>query len=370
MKHIYKLSIDYTNTTVRKLSKLCRKLFTEFENDVCLLATGSLGKFQLTQGSDIDIFCIISDAVKNPDGYKKIMEKKLGETHFLHEFEYYPFESLSKWKWIAQYSTLYCTDLFFARFLFGNKYLFLNLMKWVDTNEIEYKNRKSYVIYNLLYRKNQLRTQRNSLDIKYQPGGLRDYQFLKWVAFRIAQNHSAIPTEYVAALENNNFVSQEECRTVLGYVQSILNYKWYKEKNNSKELEVIFKEYERFRKSIIPIIEKIKIEVLRQLAKDSKPGWGKIVNDAYTNTLQAEEVQTVLESSDDESLLYLATILAEKPEQIEYSIEKNQQYWSVRAAAALNKNTPYPLLKKISSLDFPDMTDIRNFIYKNKNFAA
>lgn len=363
----YQKSYHYTKRVETELRTLFEAAAIGENNAICLLATGSYGKYQLTPKSDIDLICIIDDTIDNVSRYKIRIQSLLDKLRYRHTFEIYPIETLKVWKWIAEFSTLYSSDLFYAKFLWGNISLYTSLLKQISHQNLDEKNQTSYVIYNYFYRRQQLGHSSDTSSLKYQKGGLREYQFVKWVARRIFKNHSYVPEAYLGVLYENSWITKQEYGLLSEYAEAILGYKWITEERSSSVLRTATK-YKQLRYEASAIIEKIKIAMLNLIYLRKGDAWKQHIS-RYVQDADGENTTDLsFRGKYDESMHFCHEWGAKNDTNMKLVNRKGIDYWSVRAAIALNKHTSYKMLSELSLLQYPDMSDIMAFIHRNPNF--
>lgn len=360
----FQKSYDYTKLVGEELTELFSKSFSKDKETICLLATGGFGKHQLTPNSDIDLICLIDSKIADMDDYKREIRNSLIKIKYRHSFEIYPIESVEGWKWVAKYSTLYASDLFFAIKLWGNELLFLELMNWINEHKIEESNKISHFIYNYLYRRQQLQNPRIDESLKYQKGGLRDFQFIKWVTWRIFNITSYSPEIYLVPLYEKAWLTRSEYELLLVYTEAILEYKWLIKESKAPEAN----NYPELRNHIDKVVNKLKNKTFEYLSSSKNKNWQKNII-LYLHNLQEKPSFLDPDVENDESILLCEAWYASTIEQLDSLLESGQDYWSVRAALALNKNATKKFLKNLYKLNYPDMDDIKDFIIKNPKYV-
>lgn len=365
MLHNCSKSLEYTKTVKVDLQNILYNEFKEYCDSICFLATGSFGKYQMTLESDIDLICILDNNVIDKEELKDLIKKTLMQIDFKHAFEFYPIETFDTWKWIAQYSTLYCSDLFYAVPLVGNNSLFHGLMNWISKHNLEYLNRQSHFIYNLLYREQQLQNPKIEKTLKYQKGGLRDFQFIKWVSRRIYNNEEFLPEQYLLPLCQSNLLLNSEYKMLVEYAESILGYKWDIEegrKDNSESRNV----YEEIRGPVAEIVEKLKEFSFRSLFVGSK--YQRLYDTKGLNSCLKMDFNPESRCLNRECMV-LGNIWGISDEKkLEKTLQECSKWWSIRAAVALNPHCSAELLNEIIKLKYPDMSDIEDFVLCNLNY--
>jgi hypothetical protein len=363
VKNYFTQSYNYTQLTKNELTEILFNTFGDYYHSICFLATGSFGKYQLTPDSDIDLICILDNTLE-PKSLEKMrctIKSKLIETNYKHVFEFYPIATLNTWKWLAQYSTLYCSDLFFAIPLYGNIKFFRDLMHWIYKHNLEATNCQSHFIYNLLYRNQQLNNSGSENSLKYQKGGLRDFQFIKWIAHRIYKAQTHLPKDYLAPLYQTHLLDNNEYNLLTLYSNVILGYKWELEQKNAIQYE--YKNvYDNIRNDVSIIIEKMKTKIYKRLFKN---------NIRYIETQNKEKAYIFPEITYSNVECVLLPEIWDNNDiiKLEQSLIDYSNFWSIRAALALNSNCPYDILKKLMNFNYVDMDDIRNFILQNPNYS-
>ncbi len=368
-KNIDDLIMHYSRKTKSKLAQLCDRLLHEHKDILALCITGSLGKSQLTHGSDIDIFGIIDTNTGFDERLiAHIISKRLKSSDFSHFFELYPIVSLQSWRWLAKYSTLYCSDLFFAKFLWGNKNLYDTLAHDSIRTGLELENRYSHFVYNLLYRTDQLKIFINSDNLKYQNGGLREMQFIKWVCTRVANSNSEKPAQFLKGLLKINFIDQSHYYKLLNYFQTIMTYKWEKEqKNNILPIEKAYIDYHKSKMLILSIVSRLKQKVIDKFSEYKGLGWKNVLKKARNGSLDKTTRWAMIRSG-DESLILCGLWNTDNQDIIHYCLHNLKDYWSVRASIALNPNTSKNQLDLIYDLKMCDMYDIKSFVERHKRY--
>ncbi len=356
-------SFNYTNKIKSELSLLFSRELSLFKESILIAATGSLGKGHLTPGSDIDLLVIIHDS--NSHLTRKLV-KKINNIHFVHQFELYPIVTLKQWKMIASNSALLCSDLFFAKPIWGKTSLLSSLKDYIKKNELELRNRFPYFVYNLLYRDVQLKKYVHSDNLKYQPGGLRDFQFFLWVARRLGADRLNRPTRFTRSLLSLGYINHSEAKLLSTYANLLLDYKWELESSNTMFLATAKISLNKIRSSVIPLVEKVKNEVLSEFGKSKGQSWIKYVIAARRGALDTK-TRWKLVKTRDETLIFCGLWNAKNTELIKYCL-RNHSYWTVRSAIALNSHTTNTELKMLSKQNFPDMEDIQKFIKTNINY--
>lgn len=365
MWNSFKKSIQYTQALKLDLKEILNDKFAEYCDSICFLATGSFGKCQMTSGSDIDLICILDNSITDKSMLQGIIQKELTKMEYKHEFEFYPIETLEVWKWIAQYSTLYCSDLFYAVPLAGDVTLYQNLMDWIRLRNFEYLNCQSYFMYNLLYRDLQLQNPKSEKSLKYQKGGLRDFQFIKWISRRLYNNQKYLPVEYLLPLCQDYFLGDDEYRMLVAYAESILGYKWDIEEGK-KELSECGKAYENLRENVAEIVERIKRVTFMKLFSGNRYERHYEPKDS-NNRLR---IFSQLGNVDSECMVLWDIWRMDNAIKLENALQDYGEWWSVRAAIALNPHCKSDLLSKLRKLKYPDMNDIVDFIGSNPNYEG
>lgn len=357
-------SFNYTNKIKSDISSLFSQKLSLFKESILIAATGSLGKGHLTPGSDIDLLVIISD--NNSNLIREVL-KKIKNIRFVHQFELYPIVTLRQWKMIARDSALLCSDLFFAKPIWGKTDLFYRLIGYIEKNGLEFKNLFSYFVYNLLYRDAQIKKYIHSDNLKYQPGGLRDLQFFLWVGKRLGTYPLIYPQDFVKNLSSLSFVNSNQEKLLKRYTHALLNYKWELESTSTKSILAMAKiNFEKLKLPIIPLLDKIKDKTLSKFGKLKGQTWMKYVILARSQTLDLK-TRWKLVKTRDETLIFCGLWNTEDTELIEYCL-KSFSYWTVRSAIALNSHTSNTQLERLAKQNFPDMEDIQKFIKTNINY--
>ena len=363
---MYKI-IKYSEKIKNELISLLNEKLSLYRQNMAIAVTGSLSKYQLTPKSDIDLIIVTNDQM-NPQ--KKVVVNNLKNSNFQHKFEFYSVQTIKCWENIASYSAIFGSDIFFAQTIWGNKKIFNCLQKYLIENHICLSNQFSYFIYNLLYRDEQIKDNVKSENLKYQPGGLRDMQFLVWVSKRLGKKHIVDHRLYLKSLVDLGFISKNSYKLLVIYFYSILDYKWELELNkNSKSLRTYKKTYDQLRSSAAEIIETVKKKILLDFSKTKGKKWLKYVTDARKNKLDLKTRWSLIKSG-DESLIFCGLWKTKDKKLINYAVDNLNYYWTARASIALNIYTDFHCLKKLYKKSLPDMSDIRMFIKKNPNFKT
>lgn len=357
-------SFNYTNKIKSDLTSLFSQKLSLFKESTLIAATGSLGKGHLTPGSDIDLLVIVND---NNSNLARELARKIKNIHFTHQFELYPIVTLKQWKMIARESALLCSDLFFAKPIWGKTDLFYRLKGYIKKNNLELQNRFSYFVYNLLYRDDQLKKYVHSDSLKYQPGGLRDLQFFLWVGKRLGTDPLSHPPDFVKNLSSLGFVNSSQEKLLKRYTHALLNYKWELESASTKHILAMAKiNFEKLKLPIILLADKIKNRVLSKFGELKGQAWMEYVIAARRQILDLK-TRWKLVKTRDETLIFCGLWNTEDTELIEYCL-RSYSYWTVRSAIALNSHTTKTQLKKLFKQNFPDMEDIQKFIRTNMNY--
>lgn len=346
----------------KELTKILFNTFGNYYHSICFLATGSFGKYQLTLNSDIDLICILDDTLEseNVKELQCVIKNELTEINYKHVFEFYPIATLSTWKWLAENSTLYCSDLFFAIPLGGKINLFHDLMHWIYKHNLETMNCQSHFIYNLLYRNQQLNNPESENSLKYQKGGSRDFQFVKWISRRIYKTQAPLPKDYLAPLYQAHLLDSNEYNLLLLYSNAILGYKWELEQKNDIRSECK-NVYDNIRNDIAIIIERLKAKIYEYLFKSN----------IYYIENQAKEKSYIFPEitySNIECALLTEVWNSNDIKKLEQILVDYSKFWSIRAALALNHSCPFDILKKLINSNYTDMDDIKKFILQNPNY--
>lgn len=356
-------SFNYTKKIKFELSLLFSKELNLFKENILIAATGSLGKGLLTPGSDIDLLIIVND---NNSSLIRELIRKIKDIHFIHQFELYPIITLRQWKMITRDSALLCSDLFFAKPIWGKTNLFHSLKTYMQANNLELQNRFSYFVYNLFYRDGQLKKYMHSDNLKYQPGGLRDLQFFIWVAKRLGTDPLSHPTNFVKSLYSLGLINSNQKKLLRRYAHTLLSYKWELESSNATSLATAKIKLNKLRSLVTPLVEKVKNEVLSEFGKSKGKRWLKHVISARRGTLDFK-TRWELVKAQDETLIFCGLWNAQDTDLIEYCLN-NYSYWTTRSAIALNSHATNVQLKRLSKQNLPDMEDIQKFIKTNINY--
>jgi len=351
-------SVAYSKRIKSDLFKYFQKHLSLSDNDVCIAITGSFAKDQGAPDSDVDLIVIFDDRVD----FKCMKHKFIREinTPFSHQLEIYPVLTSSQWLKVAKNSTLYASDLFFARPIWGNYSLLFDLMDFFHNN-LDLENQISYFTYNLLYRDLQFIQYRDSNDIKYQPGGLRDMQLIKWISYRLTNCPHCDPSTFLSSLVQAKLVTTNQYALLCDYFESIADLKWHIcSKNYDHE------EYEQLRKKVIPIMEQIKRVVLDNFAKRMGSRWKRVVNLSRTRSL--DDAKTILnQDNQSESMIFCATWSTSNPELLYKVSTQWYRYWTVRMALAVNPCTPDIVKQQLQNDSSEENSDIRKILKRKNN---
>lgn len=363
MTTIHVKSKEYSNKIIADLKLLFEGIFPEYRQSISIAVTGSLGKKQLTPQSDIDILIVYENSIRASKIEKNIIQALKGKK-FLHTFEFYPVTSLANWHWILKKSPLLCSDLFFALYIWGNKNIFQRLMNYATANNMDNSNKRIYFLYNYLYRNQQLSQLYDESSLKYQKGGLRDMQLIKWIARRLAHCHSLDPAVYIKSLISLELINKRGYRILYNYQSLVMEIKWSKEANKKISKENL-KKYELMRYKTYQLIERIKEKVIYKLFNRL---FVSFIEDTKNNKLN-KTAQENLFNSTKESAILCAIWNTSDLNLIKRAFVKYKEFWTVRAAIALNPNTPREILMDLLNLSYPDMNDIFLFVNRNPNFV-
>ncbi len=347
-----KRSINYSQRVRLNLQEYLQQNLHINDDHICLAITGSFAKDQGTPGSDIDLLAITDDS-HHTKQIKQLLEKALKTNLFTHAIEFYPFQTLDAWRKIIKYSLLYCSDLHFAQPVWGNHHLFDELIKKVKNNNHDLNNQINYVVYNILYRDRQYQRYVKSPDLKYQPGGWRDMQFIKWVAFRRSKKLNSDPLNYLKGLVEINYIDHNQYLLLCQYFEAIIDYKW--------ELET--KSYHTLRLIILPIIEQLKKRLLSEFEKELGSNWRRIVDQARTGGLTDLEIKSIInQSNQTENMIFCATWSTNDQDLLTIIYNNWKRYWSVRMALANNPSLPKTIGEQLMDDLSDENSDVRKIL--------
>ncbi len=346
MPDVFEQRQAYSNDAFSRFQEDAEMALGSRGQEAAIALTGSIAKNKLSQGSDLDVLVFTEDAVG--ENRTRIHECVSGISSPEHPLEIYVTANREEWKWLLRNSELIASDIYFSRFLAGNRQLYEDILSIAEQPENDTHNQRNYFTYNWIYRDRQLKRKEHT-SLKYRPGGFREVQLLDWISRRLLHSKKTHPEDQVKDMVAAGMIEAANTSVVVDQYAKLLQAK--------TDPEIIIDDSTSLR--VWHIMEKMRETVLMKIAPSHE--WmsqilSTIRNGVYPSVEDSEK--------DDVSQLLCKTWDTESPDLLASASESGREDWAIRAALALNRHTPPHILRDIKDLDFLDMPDIHKFLYE------
>lgn len=259
------------NNCINKLSEIVTKLIAEVwypyqneEENICIIAVGGFGRNELHPYSDIDILILARDELNSRQ--QNIISAFINNLWAMDIPISHSVRTLKTCMELAAHDVTIMSNLLEARYLLGNKALFLAFTKSLARSKLWPPRKFFQAKYEeQLYRHKKFGEAPYILEpnIKNSPGGLRDLHILMWVAnrhfgirtFREFFSHGLLtPLEYKTLIKGLHFfwkvrfalhllAGKAEDRLLFDYQLRLAENLGYKAKTYKTAVELFMKDY-------------------------------------------------------------------------------------------------------------------------------
>lgn len=344
MPDVFEQRRAFSNEVFSRFQGVADAALGSLKEETAIALTGSIAKDKLSVGSDLDVLVFTEDAIA--ENRARINECVAGIHLPNHPLEIYVTANREEWKWLLRHSELIASDVYFSKFAAGNQRLYEDIISIAEQGEIDRNNQRNYFTYNWIYRERQLK-RKTQTSLKYRPGGFREVQLVDWIARRLLGSKNTHPEDQLAGMINAGLVQREQAPIVVDQYAKLLQAK--------ADPDVVIDDAVSLR--VWETMEQVRETVLSRIAPS-----GEWVSRILATIRDGAYPSADKQGMEDVSQLLCAIWDTTSVDALSAAHQTHLEDWAVRAALALNRNTPSTVVQNLRDLDFLDMPDIHKFL--------